>query len=111
MSSLRKPATDKLKRDYTALSTLCQKQCRSDYRKNRGPLTQMGSGREKGCVKDIIGEEETFRLNMEDEKYKKLVNLLIAITPLNMEDEKYKKLVNLLIAITQSEPNQQNLHF
>jgi len=44
----------------------------------------MGSGREKGCVKDIIGEEETFRLNMEDEKYKKLVNLLIAITQQNL---------------------------
>jgi hypothetical protein len=79
MSSLRKPATDKLKRDYTALSALCQQQCRSDYRKKQG------------CVKDIIGEEETFRLNM--------------------EDEKYKKLVELLFAITQSEPHQHYLHF
>ena len=38
------------------------------------------NGREKGCVEDIIGDEETFRLNMEDVKYKKLVKFLLAIT-------------------------------
>ena len=80
MSSLRTPATDKLKKDYNALTVLCQKQCQSKYKKNRGPLTQMDHGREKGCVTDIIGEEETFRSNMEDEKYQKLVELLLAIT-------------------------------
>ena len=91
MSSLRQPATDKLKRDYNALTVLCQKQCQSKYRKNRGPLTQMDNGREKGCVEDIIGDEETFRLNM--------------------EDDKYKKLVELLLAIIESQPHQHYLHF
>lgn len=62
-TSLRQPATDKLKRDYNTLTDVCQKQCR-----------------EKGCVEDIIGDEETFRLNMEDVKYKKLVKFLLAIT-------------------------------
>lgn len=91
MSSLRQPATDKLNRDYNALSVLCQKQCQSEYRKKRGPLTQMDNGREKGCVEDIIGDEDTFRLNM--------------------EDEKYNKLVELLLAITDTEPHQHYLHF
>ena len=91
MSSLRKPATDKLKRDYNALSLLCQKQCQSTYRKKRGPLTQMDGGQEEGCVKDIIGSEDTFRTSMEDEKYSKLVEFILRVTPI--------------------EPHQNYLHF
>ena len=91
MSSLRTPATDKLKRDYNTLSILCQKQCKSEYRKKRGLLTQMDSGREEGCVKDTIGSEDTFRTSMEDEKYSKLVELIIGVTPI--------------------EPHQNYLHF
>tara|TARA_B110000093_G_C12821411_1_gene347090 strand:- start:368 stop:616 length:249 start_codon:yes stop_codon:yes gene_type:complete len=78
---LRQAATDKLKRDYDALSTLCQTQV----------LSQMDSGLEKGGVEDILGSEDTFRTNM--------------------EDEKYRKLVEFLIKITQSEPHHNYLHF
>ena len=88
---LRQAATDELKRDYDTLTTLCQEQCQSEYRKYRGPLTQMDNGREKGCVEDIIGDEDTFRLNM--------------------EDDKYRKLVEFLLQLTHSEPHHNYLHF
>lgn len=78
---LRQPATDKLKRDYDTLSTLCQTQFRS----------KMDSGPPNDGVEDILGSEDTFRASM--------------------EDEKYRKLVELLLQLTQSEPHHNYLHF
>jgi len=79
--SLRQPATDKLKRDYNTLKTMCEEDCKAQHANARSPLHQMSSNDMEQCVEqcmeEIIGTEAEFRSKMdEDAKYKKLVELV-----------------------------------
>lgn len=74
--SLRQPAIDKLKRDYNTLKTMCEEECKAQHENVRSELHQLSTNRMKQCVEGIIGTEAEFRINMEDAKYKKLVELV-----------------------------------